>query len=343
MIGDVLASSIICTNLKKMYPNAVVEFMVYKHTVPVIENNPYIDKILIFEEKYRQSKLAFFSFLLQIRKKKYDIVIDVYGKIESNLIVFFVKAPIKIGLFKNRSKFLFTHTIQENFASITTAGAAIDNRLNLLSPLQPKITLDRKPKIYLTENEIQEAKIVLTNNAVDMSKKVYMISLLGSDVTKTYPKEYMAKVLDSIVLKSNATLLFNYMPKQKNEVQLILNLCKLNTVKQCKPEIFPGGIRQFLALTYHCNALIGNEGGAVNMAKAIDIPTFTLFSPWIIKNAWNSFENGTTNVSIHLKDYLPEVYEGKFEFEFKKQSLSLYKKFEPQLFEDTLFTFLKNN
>lgn len=68
-IGDVLASSIICNNLKKLYPNSQVDFLIYPFTKPVIENNESIDNIIYFEEKYRKSKKELFKFLLEIRKK----------------------------------------------------------------------------------------------------------------------------------------------------------------------------------------------------------------------------------------------------------------------------------
>lgn len=343
MIGDVLASSIICNNLKKMYADANIDYMVYKHTIPVIENNSSINEIVIFEEKYRQSKWEFFKFLLQIRKRKYDIVIDVYGKIESNLIVLFSGASKKIGLYKKRSSFLFTDTVIENYYTTSEAGAAIDNRLNLLSPLKPKTALDTKPKIFLTDSEIKIGKEVLLQNKIDFSKKIFMISIAGSEVKKTYPKEYMAKVLDFIVAKTDATLLFNYIPNQYDIVKEIIDLCAKSTQSHSKIDIIPGSIRDFLSITYHCNALIGNEGGAVNMAKAINIPTFTIFSTWIIKEAWNSFEDGKTNISVHLQDFKPKLYEGKYAFEFKNEALSLYQEFTPELFEDQLQQFIQNN
>ena len=79
----------------------------------------------------------------------------------------------------------------------------------------------------------------------------------------------------------------------------IYNLCNKETQKHIKIDLIPGNLREFLAITKHCNALIGNEGGAVNMAKALDIPTFTIFSPWINKNDWNCFEDGKNNISVH--------------------------------------------
>lgn len=153
----------------------------------------------------------------------------------------------------------------------------------------------------------------------------------------------MAKVLDFIVANTDATLLFNYIPKQYEAVTEIMDLCTSTTQNNSKIEIAPGSIRDFLSITYHCNALIGNEGGAVNMAKAINIPSFTIFSTWIIKEAWNSFENGTTNVSVHLQDFKPELYKDRYAFEFKNEALSLYQEFTPNLFEDQLLQFIQNN
>ncbi len=78
MIGDVLAGSIICNTLKATYPDAQIDYLVYDFTKPVIQNNPNIDNIIIFKEDYRKSKIDFLKFLFEIRKKKYDAVVDAY-------------------------------------------------------------------------------------------------------------------------------------------------------------------------------------------------------------------------------------------------------------------------
>ena len=51
MIGDVLASTIICEAIKMEHPNAEIHYLIQKNTFPVVENNPFIDKIVFFEEK----------------------------------------------------------------------------------------------------------------------------------------------------------------------------------------------------------------------------------------------------------------------------------------------------
>ena len=343
MIGDVLASSVICNNLKLIYPNAQIDYLIYPFTTPVIENNPNIDNVILFKNEYRTSKKIFFQFLKTIRKSQYNLVIDAYGKLESNLVVAFSGAETKIGFYKWYTNFLYTKTINEIDKSTTKAGTAIENRINLIQSIAPNFIFDLKPKIFLTAIEIENGKQILKDNNVDFSKKVYMIGVLGSGENKTYPNHFMANVLDFIVEKTNATLLFNYMENQKLEAKAIFEMCHPTTQKSIKFDIVPGSIREFMSLTYHCNALIGNEGGAVNMAKALNKPTFTIFSTWIIKEAWNSFENETDTISVHLKEYKPELYGNKTAKDMKHEALTLYQNFTPNLILSKLDSFLKLN
>jgi heptosyltransferase-2 len=343
MIGDVLATSIICNNLKLIYPNSQVDYLVYPFTIPVLENNPNINRAILFEDVYRKNKIAFFKFLIAIRKQKYDLVIDAYGKLESNLVTAFSGAKTRIGAHKSYTSFLYSQTVKELKNPTTEAGTALENRLNLLIPLAPSIKLKNKPVIFLTEKEIGDGKAILVNNKIDFSKKIYMISVLGSGTNKTYPFLFMAKLLDRIVEKNQAVLLFNYMPSQEKEAKAIFDLCQLKTQDSIKINIISGNIRGFLSLTYHCDALIGNEGGAVNMAKAINIPTFTIFSPWIVKEAWNSFENEKTNISVHLKDFRPDLFGSKSPKKMKNEALKLYDSFIPELLYPKLENFIKNN
>ena len=135
----------------------------------------------------------------------------------------------------------------------------------------------------------------------------------------------------------------NYIPKQVDEAKTVYNFCASETRKHIFFDVFGKGLREFLAITHHCTAMIGNEGGAVNMAKALSIPTFTVFSPWIIKEAWNMFEDGTQNVSIHLKDFNPDVVNNSTTKELKDNYKSLYEMIEPSLFFGELKRFLDIN
>lgn len=343
MIGDVLASSTICNTLKNEFPNAQIDYLIYPFTSPVIENNPNIDNILLFTDKVKNSKIELLKFCFKIKKSKYDIIIDAYGKLESNIIVALSGSKTKIGFYKSYTNLIYTNTVKELSIPKTTAGLALENRMLLLQPFSLKKPLKIKPEIFLKESEIENGKLILIQDKIDFSKKIYMIGVLGSGTTKTYPSKYMARLLDKIVLDTNATLLFNYIPSQLKEAQEIFDLCQPITQQNIKINIVPKTIREFLSITNHCDALIGNEGGAVNMAKALNKPTFTIFSPWIKKEAWNSFDDEIKNVSVHLKDFKPELYGEKSAKKMKKQAMDLYQAFTPDLIIPRLEEYLKTN
>lgn len=343
MIGDVLASSIICKNLKQMYPEGQIDYLIYPFTKPVVENHPAIDNLVLFEQKYRDSKWQFLKFLTHIRKEKYDIVIDAYGILESNIIVGFSLADKKIGFYKPYTSFIYTDTVKELQTPLTEAGLALDNRLQLIRVLEPAIPLENRPKIYITDAEVEKGKQFLASKNISAQSKIYMISVLGSSNIKTYPAAYMAQLLDVIARNSDAVMIFNYIPSQTEEAQEIYNLCSPETRSKIRMDVELDSIRDFLSVLYHCSALIGNEGGAVNMAKALEIPTFTIFSTWIKKEAWNSFEDGKNTVSVHLKDYKPELYGATSPKEKKSEALALYKEFTPDLIIPELKKYISFN
>lgn len=340
MIGDVLTSSILFNVLRAKYPNAQLDYLINFNTLPVVENNPNIDEIIQFTKLQSTSKRALLKCAKTIRQRKYDVVIDAYSKLSSNIITCFSGAKTKISYHKPYSTFIYTHHIKRLQQTDSTMGLAIVNRLQLLAPLGIKV-VSAKPKIYLTDKEINESQQFLTAHQIDLSKPLFMISVLGSGKNKTYPALYMAKVIDSIAEETNGQILFNYIPNQKTEAKAVYNLCQPKTQQHIFFDVFGKNLRQFLAITKHCDALIGNEGGAINMAKALHIKTFAIFSPWISKATWNLFENDTTHVSVHLKDYKPEIYTNKVEKELKKEALKLYTSFKTDFFIEKLKLFLR--
>ncbi|MFL9844349.1 glycosyltransferase family 9 protein [Flavobacterium rhizosphaerae] len=335
MIGDVLASSSICRILKKAYPESEIDYMIYDFTMPVVEHNPYIDNIILYKDDFRKNRYKLIRFALSIRKKKYDAVIDAYNKWESGIITLVSGAKTRIGYKKWYTSFFYDNTIEPNWR---VPDSALVHRMQLAEALTGTAEQPAFPKIYLKPEEKQEAAQKIKQWAGQVP--VIMVSVLGSDVIKSLPAAEMAKVIDAVAKNNNIKLIFNYLPKQTPLAQEIYNLCLPETRSKILFDFYIDSLRGFMAVVSQCIALIGNEGGAVNMAKALDIPTFTIFSPWINKTSWNMLEDGEKHEAIHLQDYYPDLYGEKHPKEFKDKATELYKKLTFSLFENKLKKFV---
>ena len=340
-IGDVLTSTILANNLKLKYPNAIIDYMCYSNCVDVLINNPNISNIIVLEEKVRKNYFSLFKFIFKIRSSKYDAVIDAYSKLETNLITLFSGAKYKNSYKKGYSNIFYNYNFERlKNGTKSEIGLAIINRLGLLKPLMNEEITDYKPKIFLTDTEIESAKKLLLSFPLKSEKPTFMIGILGSEWYKTYPFEKMAELLDNIVETTDANLLFNYIPKQKEDAKKVFDLCKPATQNRIFFDLYATDLRSFLGLLSQCDALIGNEGGSVNMAKALFIPTFSLFSPSVDKETWQIFED-EKNVSIHLKDLKPEIYAEFDEKYIKAHTFKYFEEYPIDLIKEKLKLFFQ--
>lgn len=340
MIGDVLISSLLCENLKRIFPNATTDYLVNSNTLPVLENNPFIDQLIVFDEKENKGLLKLIRFSKKTNNNQYDVVIDAYSKIQSWVNVFINQAPQKISYKKTGRTFLYTDNVIKHNEPESSLGLAIEHRLALLKPLGIEMPLATKPKLYLSESEIEKAKNSFEKHQVNPNRKTVMISLLGSDKSKTYPLEKMGQMVDFLGFNYNVNILFNYFPNQLHQAEEVYNRLSPDTQSKIYFDLLGEDLRSFIALTNECDLIIGNDGGAINMSKALDKKTFTVFSPWIDKNVWATFEDGINHTSVHLKDYFPKKLNGFTNRQIKKQVNSFYSYFEFDLFKEKLRKFL---
>lgn len=341
-IGDVLISSVIANNYKAKHPDSIIHFMAYDFTHGVLLNNPNIDKIITINDKELKSLVVLLKLIRKVKNEKYDIIFDPYSKTQSRLICKFSGAKQTIG-HKSRKKMgqlgFYTHPVTISKEKTKICGKAIEDRIHLLEQAEKFSVIDYEPKIFLTDEEKNEN---LLGHYGD--KKVIVLGILGSTPQKSMPYEYVAAIVDFIANKYDVYILFNYAPHQKGEAEKIFNLCQ--NKKSIILDIYAPSIRDFVKLMNQCALLVSNEGGTVHIAKALNKPTFTIFSPYINKDHWASFEDGKFHASVHLLDFLPNaISELSYEKckEIEENPTELYLKLTPQMIIPVLDKFLEDN
>ncbi len=339
-IGDVLLASLIAANMKQVYPDSIIDYMVYDYTTGVIENNPNIQNILKIDEKELKKIPNLIKLALKIRKANYNIIFDPYAKFQSRVICLFSKATIRIG-FKKRDKDpvlkFYTHSIPFLKEKTRSCGKSIEDRVHLATSVFPIKNPIYEPKIFLTDEEQRYDKLKNYN------KPILMFGILGSTPQKTMPYEYITQLIDFVTETYDVYVLFNYAPNQKDEAESIYNSCKHKNAIIF--DIYEDSIRGFIQLMNKCDILIANEGGTVHIAKALDKPTFTIFSPYVLKEHWASFEDGKKHTSVHLLEEKPDLFSEDREVRRKieEDPSFMYHQLTPEIILPKLSLFLNQH
>lgn len=343
MIGDVLISSLLCKNLKLWNPNVHVDYVANRHTLDVIRHNPYIDGVVVFEDHFKKDKFGLFQFLLHCRRQKYDCIIDAYGKLESFLICLFTPAAQKIGYKKALSPLVYDKEIKVLKVQDDALQLSIKNRFRLLTPIMGAFPKNSEVEIHLTPEEIEISRERL-DAVLGKGKKAIMVSALGSSKNKTYPFEYMAQLMDTAFRTTNLPFILNYRPDQEGLIDLLINQLQPTTQKAIMKSLTPNSLRDYMANAYHCIAAVGNEGGAINIAKALNKPTFAVFSPLIDPSGWHT-EIPNKCMAVNLNTFFPNAIDYTKHRKLAKDTEKLeelYKMLKPELFEKKWIGFLNN-
>lgn len=299
-MGDVLVTSTILPLLKKKYPQSEISFLLDEKHSQILIGNPYIDHVIFFH------KDGMIKTLFEVKSKDFDLVIDLYSKVETGIITLFSGAKTRIGFFKKYTQLFYNQAVKREMQvkSVNTT-LGIEHRLQMLEPLNIPFE-ETFPKVYLLQEELNNAKRILSENKLSSNDNLIMISTFGSSDEKTYPIEYMAELLNGIAhYKPDAKILCNYMPSQKELFLQLYDSLSEEAQKAIVKTFDTKNLREFAAVTSLCKCMIGNEGGATNVSKALDIPTFTIFSPHIKKSDWAWSSNPEMDKFLHVTDHVP--------------------------------------
>ncbi len=298
-MGDVIVTSTILPLLKDKFPDSEISFLVEEKHSQILVGNPYINHFIFFKD-------SFLKTLSEIKVQKFDIVVDLYSKIETGALTLLSGAKTRIGFFKKYTQFFYNFPVKRAIrlkSKNTIFG--IEHRLQMLEPLGIDFQ-EVFPKIYLSEKEVENAYQILSENGLSVNDNLIMLSTFGSSEEKTYPIEYMAEVINYISLYTpNSKILCNYMPFQKDLFEELYNQLSENAKKLVIKNLNTKSLREFAAVTSLCRCLIGNEGGATNVSKSLNIPTFTIFSPQIQLTDWAWTSNPKMDRFLHIKDFVP--------------------------------------
>lgn len=122
-LGDVLLTTPIFYNLKKINKDIFIDAFVYDESFDILKNNENIDEIITYDRKVK--KLSFFKRLkkeietiLKIRKKKYDLIINLTEGDRGAIISFFSKAKYKVGIDPKKTGFFRKEKIYSHIVKV---------------------------------------------------------------------------------------------------------------------------------------------------------------------------------------------------------------------------------
>ncbi len=284
-VGDSVLSIPICSSLRKTFPNAQIDYVLNANIASLYDGHPDIDHVITFEDEVNKH---FFKYIYRVwkvmRANKYDVIIDTRSTVRTLLFsLFSLLTPYRIGTKKSYNLFFHNYRIDNHSDNSIDM---VQHNLMLLKPLEKEADVHYCAdfKLYTSEKEKQDFRSYMEVQGIDFSRPVVLAMVTARLAHKVWNKEKMKEVLCKMIYKYHTQVIFNYV---SNEEEFAVAFHRdMNYDKNIFTNIKANSLRDLCALTANCDFFFGNEGGPRHIAQALNVPSYAIYPPGILKSVW---------------------------------------------------------
>ena len=269
-VGDVIMTMPMLRPLKDRFPNASIVFLTSSGGREIVLNNPYVDDILVYEPFwfYEGSFIEYLKFLGQLRKRRFDLVIEARADIRDILfLVFPTRSRAKLSYDVGGGGCFLSHVVP--FEKVKHK---VEYHLDLARFLKCDTRVLRWG-VHTTAEEKKEVEQLLAHNGVSHP---FICVHPGSRLhLKRWPLDRCASLYDRVIEETGLPLV---VLGARSEVEIVNEVVAL---MKNRPIVLAGrtSIRQLYEVIARAQLLICNDSAPMHMAAAAGIPTVAVFGP----------------------------------------------------------------
>jgi heptosyltransferase-2 len=266
--GEFILNTPIIRAIKEKLPLGYLCIMVNPSVREIAEGNPYINEIMIYDEKRMHGFFKSLKLIFEIKKKKFDLVIILNPKKKFNVITFLTGIPVRLG-YNRKWGFLLTHKIEDRKSS----GQKHEVEYNL--DLVRRIGIDTQDKslfISVDKEDEQFIDSLLKDLGIINTDLLIALHPWTSDPVKQWSIEDFSRLAQRLSKELSCKVIII---GGKEEIDKSINFCQGN------PDLInltgKLTLRLSAALLNKCRLLISNDSGPVHLACAVGTPVIALF------------------------------------------------------------------
>ncbi|MFH1994318.1 MAG: lipopolysaccharide heptosyltransferase I [Nitrospinota bacterium] len=279
-IGDVIHALPALRTLRKNFPKAYIAWIVEEKAALILKGNPDLNELIVIDTKKWRKDIGLKTIkdikglLSSLRKKRFDLAIDLQGLIKSGLITYLSGAENRIGYgypyLRERLSGLFTNI---KVCPLESERHVIDIALSLLSPL--KITkIDKEARFNIPEEDEAYIDTFIREKGLNKGKDLVIINPGAGWKTKLWGTANYAALADMIAAKNKADIVITWGPGEEEMATEVKS--KMTEKGIISP---PTTLPSFISLLKRCNLFVGADTGPIHLAAALGKRCVGIYGP----------------------------------------------------------------
>lgn len=281
-IGDVLLTVPALRAVREHYPGAHIAVMVNAGTEAMLLGNRLIDEVIVLDRATEAR--SFFgrirkalSFALDLRKKRFDLAIDLTSGDRAAILSFFSRARYRVGADPMGKGFLGKRLLYTHRQPIRNPQAhTVEQNLEIVRQIGLD-TSDRSLSMAIPEEAAAAVQTLFARHRVPDSALKVHLHPTSRWLFKCWRDEAVASLIDRLVEQYRAQVLLTCGPgrAEKEKARKIFDLSRLKPVDL----IGKTTLKELAAVSKRADLFIGVDSAPMHIAAAVGTPVVALFGP----------------------------------------------------------------
>lgn len=274
-IGDIVFSLPVLAALRKKYPEAKISWIVDERCAEILEGNPYLENIFIWDRRNRSAKY-YKELKKSLRGEKFDLSIDLHGLAKSAMLVKLAGAKYKIASSSTNGMKELSWLVSKEIKCTDPNKHCIERHMLTAKYLGAADEIEYP--IAISEENFSSVKEKLEREGVNI-KKMIGIHPGGGWISRrwaAYKYSMLAKKLKD-ELGADIVLVGG---REGGSSERGLNE---EIIADAGTEIcdMTGKftLKELCAFFKMCRAFVGNEAGPMHIATALNTPAVAILGP----------------------------------------------------------------
>lgn len=264
-IGDVLLSTPVLRALRQHYPQSYIAFLTEPSPGRVLQDSLLLDAVLI--RPRHATWCQQWQLWRQIRRQRFDLVIDLMGNPRSALLTYLSGAKHRLAFARFPRSLLYTSLVTHHHP---VPEYTVAKRLRLLEPLGIQAT-DLRPILPYTQREQDAVATFLRAHTIAPDDLLICIDPTTPVSTRRWPGAHFSALADLLSQRLGARVLLLWGPGEEAQVQAIA------AAARSRPTLIPAwGLATLAALLARADLLVGCNSAPLHIAVSQGTPTLTI-------------------------------------------------------------------
>jgi predicted lipopolysaccharide heptosyltransferase III len=309
LIGDVVFTTPLIGALKRRFPDAHLAYVVEREAAPIVANNRSIDELIVVEKSRGWQRIKEDARLaLRLRRRRFDLVLDLHGGPRSAWLTLATGAPTRIGYDIQGRRGFYTTRVHRRRG--LHPRHSVLNQWDLLTaiPGWPDAAADpTRDAVYMAADAEAEARITkrLADAGVQNGDTLIVVHVSAGNPFRRWPEPAFVRLVASLASQApDRRLVLSSGPSDREASARISDAARRELGAAAAQRVVECGelnLAELRAVVERSRLFVGGDTGPLHVAATTPTPVVAIFGPTLAERSAPWRDPRIPTASVHVE------------------------------------------